>query len=458
MKNKTTNSINPWSIFLVTALGVWMATIDTGIVNVALPTLTHQFNVSIGHIQWVVSGYLLVICATLPLSGRLADIYTRRVLYLSGMFIFFISSALCGMAWSFWSLVLFRFIQGLGAAMLMANNLALIITAFPKGKQGRAVGINSMLVAIGLIAGPGLGGLLISLAGWRLIFYINVPIGILGCLIGYYILPKDTANTSDHIDFTGAFIFALGMCCFILALTYKIITLIPLVILLLIIFIKWEKHSKNPMINLELFKISAYTFGTTITFITYLAFAVNSILLPFYLQDLRNSDPATIGLFLLLPPIFLMLTAPISGYLADRYNQVILTTTGLCAIFIALLIQSFLNINTPLWKLCFTQSLLGLGVGFFTSPNNYRMLKNVPKSHISVGSSIASLMRNSGRITGIAVSISIFTLIQKHIALHANYITAFIAGFKYAFLTSAAFIMLAIILSINSLSHRKPKS
>jgi multidrug resistance protein len=216
-------AVNPWNIFLVIALGVWMATIDAGIVNVALPTFTNHFHIPITHVQWVVTGYLLVICASLPLFGRLGDIYTRRVIYLLGLFIFLVSSALCGLAWSFWSLVLFRFVQGLGGSMIIGNNQAIILTTFPQGKQGRALGINSMLVAMGLIAGPGLGGLLISLAGWRLIFYINIPIGILACILGYYILPKEPRNASDHVDFPGAVLFAFSICCFILALSYKII-------------------------------------------------------------------------------------------------------------------------------------------------------------------------------------------------------------------------------------------
>jgi len=406
-------------------------------------------------VQWVVSGYLLVICASLPLFGRLGDIYTRRVMYLLGLSIFLVTSALCGLAWSFWSLIIFRFVQGLGGSMIMANNQAIILTTFPKGKQAQALGINSMLVAIGLIAGPGLGGLLISLASWRLIFYINIPIGILGCLMGYYIMPKEEAgNASDHIDFPGAVLFAFSMCCFILALTYKITSLIPIIILSLFVFIKWEKYSKNPMIDLHIFKIQTYLFGIIITFIAFVAFAFNGILLPFYLQDLRHLDPAMVGLFLLIPPVFMMLTAPISGYLAVRHNQVMLATIGLSLILSGLAIQAFLHVNSPLWHIFLTQSLLGLGVGMFTSPNNYNMLKNVPETNISVGASIASLMRNTGRICGIAMCISIFTIVQKHILIHANYATAFTGGFKWAFLTAVAFLMLAILLSLKRILFR----
>jgi len=464
VNHATIKAINPWSIFLVTALGVWMATIDVGIVNVAMPTLAREFNISIAHVQWIVSGYLLVICASLPLFGRLGDIYTRRVIYLLGFFIFLISSALCGLAFSFWSLVLFRFVQGFGAAMIMGNNQALVLTSFPKGKQGQALGINSMLAALGLIAGPGLGGLLISLAGWRVIFFINVPIGILGCVLGYYILPKETRNPSDHIDFLGAILFALGMCCFILAVTHiddfgllspKIISLSLVTLISLFFFIKWEKYFPQPMIDLDIFKIQPYLSGAIITFIAFIAFAANGILLPFYLQDLIHLNPAIVGLFLLLPPLFMMVFGPISGYLADRYNQAILATIGLSIVLIGLLTIASLNINSPLWHIALAQILLGIGIGIFSAPNNYNMLKKVPKTEISLGSSIASLMRNIGRICGIAIAISIFTIVQKHMQVHSiNHNYAFTAGFKYAFITAAIFLMLAILLSLKRIPFR----
>jgi EmrB/QacA subfamily drug resistance transporter len=464
MPDKAIKAINPWSIFLVTALGVWMATIDVGIVNVALPTLAREFNIHIAHVQWIVSGYLLVICATLPLFGRLGDIYTRRVIYLLGFFIFLISSALCGLAFSFWSLVLFRFLQGFGAAMLMGNNQALVLTSFPKGKQGQALGINSMLAALGLIAGPGLGGLLIGLAGWRLIFFINVPIGILGCILGYYILPKETRNPENHIDFLGAILFALGICCFILAVTHiddfgilspKIISLGLVTSIALFLFIKREKYFSQPMVDLNIFKIQPYLSGVIITFIAFIAFAANSILLPFYLQDLIHFKPAIVGLFLLLTPLFMMLLGPISGYLADRYNQTVLATIGLSIVLISLLILASLTIHSPLWHIALAQILLGTGVGTFSAPNNYNMLKEVPKTEISLGASIASLMRNTGRICGIAIAIAIFTIVQKHMLVHSiNQDYAFTAGFKYAFLTAAIFLTLAVLLSLKRIPFR----
>ncbi len=464
MNHATIKAINPWSIFIVTALGVWMATIDVGIVNVALPTLAREFNISIAHVQWIVSGYLLVICASLPLFGRLGDIYTRRVIYLLGFFIFLISSALCGLSSSFWSLVSFRFVQGLGASMIMGNNQALVLTSFPKGKQGQALGINSMLAAVGLIAGPGFGGLLIGLTGWRCIFFINVPIGILGCILGYYILPKETRNRADHIDFLGAILFALGMCCFILAVTHiddfgllspKIISLVLVTLISLFLFIKWEKYFSQPMIDLNIFKIQPYLYGVIITFIAFIAFATNSILLPFYLQDLIHLKPAIVGLFLLMPPLFMMLLGPISGYLADRYNQDVLATIGLSIVLIGILTLASLTVNSPLWHIALAQILLGIGIGIFSAPNNYNMLKKVPKTEISLGSSIASLMRNTGRICGIAIAIAIFTIVQKHILVHSiNHNYAFTAGFKAAFLAAAVFLMLAISLSLKQIPFR----
>jgi len=457
MNNKKKLAENPWLIFVVTGWGVALASIDSGIVNVALPTITKQLsNAEILLSQWTVSGYILLICLFLPLSGKLGDIYSRRNVYLSGFMLFTFSSLLCGISFSIQQLILFRCLQGLGASMLLANNQALIITTIPKEKQGKALGINSMITAVGSITGPGLGGLILHYLSWRYIFFVNIPLGITACILGYKILPRIKQKIEIKIDIFGSVLFALGLSSLLLFLTninswqwssWQFLCILTILIVSSFSFFFWEKKITNPMINFALFKTKAFSVSLAMALCVSIALATNNILLPFFLDSQLNLASASIGLIMLIPPIFIVIVAPISGHLADKHKQKFLIGSGLFCLLLALFNQSQLTSDTNIYRIIFSQCLLGIGFGLFQSPNNFKIMTSIPINSISSGNSIAALTRNLGKISGTVSSTVIFAVTQNYLLFkHFEKNHAFSGGFELSLLTAATLILSAIII------------
>lgn len=444
---------NPWLIFLVTALGIGMASIDSGIVNVALPTFAQHYKITVSEVQWVVTSYLLMICVMLPLSGYLSDLFTRRRIYLLGFLIFTIGSLLCGLSYSFLSLVLFRFLQGIGAAMILANNQAIIMTTFPKEKRGRALSVSSMLVAIGSIVGPSLGGFLISLGDWRWIFLINIPVGIVGIWMGLLILPVMQTVKKSKFDFLGAFLFTFILSAFIFLVTHvSDLSMIPgeksLLLILFIISAFWfylyEKRVPTPMIHFSLLKIWTFSTGIFVGFVLFLALSANIILLPFYLQLQQGLSPASIGLVLLIAPMMIIIVAPISGTLITRVNALFLILFGLFMFGVGIGLQSLLNPNSSLIHVVIDQVLIGIGSGLFSSPNAYTLLQYVPVEKIGISNGLSSLMRNLGKVVGTAIATGLFSYFRLSIPGTKG----FMLGFRVALLVATLFILLGFILTL----------
>ena len=465
LRAKLKISNNPWIVFWVTAIGVGMASLDAGIVNVALPTIAKQFHVGLGSEQWIVTGFLLVLCMSLPLCGKLGDLYSKSNVYLLGFIVFVISSALCGLAFSLWSLVLFRLLQGLGAAMILANNQPIILSCFPKEKRGRALGVNATLIALGGITGPGLGGFIMSFVGWRGLFYINIPIGILGCILGYFILPRTISAAVKKIDFLGVLLFASSMFFLVMVLTHAIhwgwnswltITSGTLAVMLLVAFIHWERIFSMPMIPLAIMKNKLFGSGVTLAFIIIAAFAINNILLPFYLQNILHVSTRMIGFCLLLPPLFILLIAPLSGFLADYYNPVKITEWGLIITLFGLLIESVVTVHSSIWQIIIAQILFGIGNGLFIPPNNVTIYRTVVGKQLSSAGGVASFMLNIARIFGISAGVAILTNIELYaVSLKTDHDIAFVWGFRMAFWVASILILIGIILAFSRRSLLK---
>jgi EmrB/QacA subfamily drug resistance transporter len=452
---------NPWLIFAVTSLGACLVGIDGGIVNVALPTITQQFNASIAGVQWTITGYLLSLCALLPLCGRLGDLYTKRLLYLLGFIFFTISSLLCSTSTNLTQLIIFRIIQGIGGAMIMANNQALILTNFPKNQHGQALGLNSAMVSIGLILGPTIGGFLIAAFSWQSIFIINIPIGIIGIYIGYKVLPRNEKRKKEQLDIIGAVLFAVGLSILLVTLSnglewnwtiLKIALYSLLGFAVLLVFILRQQRIKSPMLDLMIFKARNFSLGNISVFLAFMSLATNNLLLPFSLQNLFHLSPGVIGLFLFIPPLFMVVIGPISGYLADRIEQTILIAVGLLILTIGMLIEAFIQIGTNLWAIIIAQSLLGLGCGIFMSPNNSNTLSAIPIEKLGIASSVNSLVRNLGKIFGTALTAMLFVEVQRRYSINttdAN--TPFIISFRFSFIAASILTLIATSFTIGRL-------
>src|SRR5512133_2768201 len=309
-----------WWVMASVAMGVFLATIDGSIVNIALPNLVNDLKEPLAVVQWVVLAYLLTLTTLMLSVGRLADMIGRKRLYLAGMFIFTAGSLLCGISPNVYWLIGFRVFQAIGAAMTQALGTAIVTDAFPAEERGKAMGIIGGIVSIGIIAGPTLGGLILGALSWHWLFFVNLPVGIIGFIISSKFIPSDHAGSNQHFDFSGAAAMFLSLMSFLLALTFGESSTFasPLVLVLLVlsaiglfVFIKIEQHSQEPMIDLSLFKSKIMTTNLITGFLTFIGTAGTVLLIPFYLQNMRGFTPEKAGLMMSIIPLTSGIVSPL---------------------------------------------------------------------------------------------------------------------------------------------------
>ncbi|MGA7192208.1 MAG: MFS transporter, partial [Anaerolineales bacterium] len=328
-----------WIVLSVTTIGALMAAIDSTIVILGLPDMMVKLHADLISMIWVIMAYILVSTVFLLSFGRVADMFGRVRMYNLGFVVFTIGSALCGFSGNATQLIIFRLIQGSGAAMMVVNSVALITEVFPPNERGKALGLNAITFSIGGVAGPILGGLILTLADWRWIFFINVPVGIFGAIWGYRVLREmSVRKKGEKFDGIGAGSFSLGLTALLIALTLGIeysFTSTPIVVLFIFFligvafFIWWERRAPNPVLDLSLFNNRVYNFSVLSAMIQSLAlFAVN-FLIVFYLQGVRGYDPLKAALLLIPLPVATSIIAPLGGNIADRIGARIPATIGL---------------------------------------------------------------------------------------------------------------------------------
>lgn len=460
-----------WMIFGVTAVGTFMATLDSSIVNVALPQVASNLNVSLPLVQWVVSAYLLTISCLLPLFGRLGDMLSRRFVYNTGFAVFTLGSVFCGMSGHIALLIIARILQAVGAAMLMANAPAIVSATFSGPDRGRALGMVGMVVALGSMTGPSIGGFLVDAFGWESIFYVNLPIGIAGFLAGYYILPREKRRRGEIFDYSGAILFAVGMTSFLLAVSHGedwgwlskiVITLFVTSFVTFGTFIFHERRHPFPMVDLGLFKIWAFFSGNITGMLSFMAVFSNNMLLPFYLSRILNINPAKIGLLMTPFPIVLAVVAPISGYSSEWINPAFLSAAGLTVTALGLIWMAMLNAASVMWEVAIGQAILGLGNGLFQSPNNNSVMSAAPPAKLGIAGGINSLVRNVGQVCGIAIAVSIFEWRQASVLAGISLPTlrqqadAFLYGYHSALGVGAAFAAIGAVVSFSRRIHLTP--
>lgn len=407
-----------WWIMSAVAMGVFLATIDGSIVNIALPRLVTELNEPLAVVQWVVLAYLLVVTTLMLTVGRLADMIGRKRLYLSGMAIFTIGSLLCGLSPNVYWLIGFRVLQGLGAAATQALGTAIVTDAFPPAERGKALGIIGGIVSIGVIAGPTLGGLILGVLTWHWLFFVNIPVGILGLILCWKFIPTDHAGMQQRFDFRGAGILFLTLVSFLLALTIGQNSSFtqPIVLILFAIFalglagfILAQKHTTAPMIDLNLFKSWILSSNLLTGSLTFIGSAGTVLLIPFYLQNMRGFSPEQAGLMMSIIPVASGLIAPISGSLSDRFGSRVITSVGLALQIAGYALISGLTLTTTLPGYLLRCLPLGIGIGLFQAPNNSAIMGSARRDQLGVVSGLLSLTRTIGQTAGIAILTATWT-------------------------------------------------
>ncbi|MBN1347802.1 MFS transporter [candidate division KSB1 bacterium] len=401
-----------WHVMAAVGMGIFLATIDGSIVNVALPTLVREMDTQFAVVQWVVLSYLLTL-ATLMLSiGRLADIIGKKSIYASGFVVFTIGSLLCGFEKTIYWLIAFRVFQGVGAVMMIALGMGILTEAFPPKERGKALGTSGAIVSIGIILGPTLGGILIDALSWHWIFFVNIPVGIIGTIMVIKFVPRTSPAKGQRFDFAGAVTLFISMLAFLLAFTfgqkfgfsdYKIIMLFSTWFLFFTLFLISQLKIKQPMIELGIFRNSLFSINLFTGFITFISSAGVVLLMPFYLENVLKYNPSHVGLLLAVVPISAGIFSPFSGMLSDRVGTRKIASAGLLILLIGYISLITLNEQTTALGYILRFLPVGIGIGVFQSPNNSAIMGVAPKEKLGIISSLLSTTRTLGQTSGIAV-------------------------------------------------------
>ncbi len=401
-----------WYVMAAVAMGVFLATIDGSIVNIALPTLVDSLNTNFATVQWVVLSYLLTLATLLLSVGRLGDIRGKKRIYATGFVVFTIGSLLCGISSSVYMLIAMRVVQGVGAAMILALGPAIVTEAFPGNERGRALGLIGSIVSIGIITGPVLGGLILGRLSWHWIFFVNLPVGLLGVWMVRRYVPDIPPSGGKTFDFLGAGSLFVSLLSLLLGLTFGqemgftdpvVLGLFGTWLLFLAIFIITELRVEEPMIDLRLFRNGLFSINLVTGFLTFVAISGTILLLPFYLQNVRGLEIQIVGLMLMVTPIGLGIVAPFSGSLSDRIGSRPVTVAGLVILLFGYLAMSTLGAETTLLGYVLRLAPIGVGMGVFQSPNNSAIMGAVPKRALGVASSLLAETRTLGNVVGVAV-------------------------------------------------------
>ncbi len=412
MQQQAVDYSRKWYVMLAVAMSIFLGTIDGSIVNVALPTLVKELGTTFATVQWVVLAYLLAISTLILSMGRLGDMIGKKPVFLTGFVIFTAGSVLCGLAPTVYWLIAFRVLQAVGAAMTMALGIAIITESFPPQERGRALGIGGAIVSVGIVVGPTLGGLIIDTLSWRWIFFVNLPVGIVGVFMGLRFVPAFKPGGRQKFDYPGALTLFISLLALLLALTMgqqlgfgdsQILLLLGIWLVFLVLFIFVEWRSPQPMIELRLFKSGLLSVNLITGFITFIAMAGAIILMPFYLEDILGYQPRQVGLLMAIVPIGLGSIAPISGSLSDRFGSRLITVIGLTMLVIGYLAMSTLTAQTSVVGYILRLLPVGLGMGIFQSPNNSAIMGSAPRERLGVVSGLLAVTRTLGQTTGIAI-------------------------------------------------------
>jgi EmrB/QacA subfamily drug resistance transporter len=405
-------------------VGTFMSALDGSVVNTLLPVLRSELNTTVAGIEWVSTIYLLVVSALLLGFGRAGDLYGNKRLYVSGFFVFVIGSALCGLAPSAHVLVALRAVQAIGAAMLFANSPAILTKTFPPEQRGRALGALGTFTYLGLTVGPSLGGWLAGTFGWRVVFYINVPVGALALLLAMRFIPHDRLEgKAERFDVPGALLFMFGLVALLLALNEghalgwgspRIVSMFIVSVVILAVFVSVERKSPAPMLDLTLFRNRVFAASTGSALLNYCCVYSVIFVVPFLLIQGRNLTPQQTGIVLTAQPIVMAIVAPISGSLSDRVGSRIPATLGMIVLTLGLIALALEVRDGSLWMIALWLGVIGLGVGVFVSPNNSALMGAAPRGRQGIASGVLATARNAGMVMGVGISGAVLTTVMTH--------------------------------------------
>jgi EmrB/QacA subfamily drug resistance transporter len=452
-----------WTVLTVTTVGIFMSSLDSSIIIVGLPSVIEDLHTTLTAGIWIITAYRLATTVLLVSIGRLADIIGRVKLYNLGFAIFTIGSGLCAFAPDATTLILFRLVQGVGSALLFTNSMAIVIDAFPKEQLGTGIGINQVAINAGTIVGYTLSGVMISLFGWRSLFWINLPVGVFGTYWAHHQLKEISHKDHDEsFDLTGALTFSAALSLLLLAMTLNeqgtaIVGAMSFVsILLLALFVYLERRVAYPVIDMTLLKIREYSVGNLATLLNGIAFSSLGFLMTLYFELVRGQSPLQTGLALIPLDIALIIVGPVSGRLSDRFGAKWLSSIGLTTTGLAFVTLAKLGFETHESFVLAALVMAGFGIGFFRSPNASSVMASVPSARRGIASGVRSTVLNVSMLVsvpfatltmGLIIPYGILSTIIGGASSSRADLELLLAALQASFLIFAAFNFAAAIIS-----------
>jgi EmrB/QacA subfamily drug resistance transporter len=437
-----------------------LSSLGTSIANVGLPTLAQAFSASFPEVQWIVLAYLLAITTLIVGAGRLGDVIGRRRLLLAGILLFTAASVLCGIAPTLGLLIAARAAQGLGAAIMMALTMAFVGETVPKAKTGSAMGLLGTMSAIGTALGPSLGGVLIAGLGWRAIFLVNVPLGLLTFLLAHRTLPVDRRGPKGDragFDVVGTLLLALTLAAYALAMTMGRGSFGPLNMALLSaavfgagLFVRAEARAASPLIRLATFRDPVLSAGLATSALVSTVMMATLVVGPFYLSRALGLDAAGVGIVLAVGPLVVALSGVPAGRIADRFGARRMTIVGLVAIaagcFMLAMVPATLGIPGYVAPIV----VITVGYALFQTANNTAVMTDIPPDQRGVMSGMLNLARNLGLVTGASVMGAVFALASATIDMTTARPEAVATGMRTTFAVAAVLIVVALAVALGS--------
>ena len=436
--------VNKRTALLVTTTGSFLTPFMGSSVNIALPAIGREFTMDAVLLSWVSSAYILAAAMFLVPFGRIADIYGRKRILNWGMMLYTLASCLCGISHSPLMLISSRILQGVGSAMTFSTGMAIVTSIFPEGERGKAIGINVASVYLGLSLGPFFGGFLTEHLGWRSIFLVNIPLGLIVVGSIYWKLKGEwAAARGEKFDFLGSVIYSLTL----VAIMYGFALLpresgeavILLGILGLWAFIRWELKMKSPVLDINLFRKSrVFAFSNLAALINYSATFGVGFLLSLYLQYIKGYSPLHAGSILALQPATQAALSPFAGRLSDRIEPQVVASIGMGFTVAGLFLLTFLRENTGLEFILISLFLLGVGFALFSSPNTNAVMSSVEKAFYGVASGTLATMRVVGQMLSMGIATLLFAMYIGRVQLTAASNPFFLQSARTAFFIFAA--------------------
>ena len=456
-----------WTLFAV-AFGLFMIMLDNTVVNVALPSIRKDLGISISELEWVVNGYALTFGVLLLSGGKLADMLGRRRIFIVGLVIFTASSFFCGFATTASVLIGARVVQGVGAALMNPATLSIITATFPPRQRGTAIGIWAGVSAMALAFGPLVGGFITEHFDWSWIFYINVPIGILGIVAARLFIDESKDTTEQRLDLPGLVTSGLAL----FALTYGLIEsnergwgdpavlgLFGISAGFFVVFVLLEKHQRLPMLDLNLFRNRSFASANTVMLLIGLAMFGTFFFVSLFVQNVLGYSPIQAGATFLPMTLFIIFVAPIAGRLADKLGPRALMVPGLTLVTASLVLFSLQDESSTFWTLLPALLVGGLGMAMAMAPTTTAAMHAVPIDKAGVGSAVINSARQIGGSIGIALTGAIVAT-----QFNASHPTPqdFVNGFQLGLRVAAGIAFLGVLVAAfgikpEQLRHDVPK-